>query len=79
MKFDIQRNVRPTTAVYDKPEIAARINWPWRDMAPGDEVLITDDAIARKAQVSAHVYARQKGWAFKTTTTDQGLVVWRQS
>lgn len=77
-EFTINRNARPTYVLHTqfktKPK---RISWPWSDMNPGDEVLISDANLISKAQVSAHVHARQNGWKFKTLTTDEGIVVWR--
>jgi len=56
---------------------AERISWPWKDMDIGDSVLIENQNLISKAQVSCHVYARQTGKKFSTQTTEVGLRVWR--
>ena len=61
----------------DQPLKPKRIEWPWRNMQPGDVVKINDANLAAKAQVNCHVYGRTTGMIFKTKTIDGVLHVKR--
>jgi len=51
------------------------MDWPFKDMAVGDRVAITDNI--DRAQAYVHVYAKQSGKRFKTRrfTLEDGTVV----
>lgn len=59
------------------PVDESRLKWPWTLMEVGDCAIIDDPEIIKKAQLSCHVYGRQRGWKFKTKTKEDGLYVWR--
>jgi len=55
----------------------ARIKWPFASLNVGDEVVIRDGGMIGRAQVYAHVYARQAGMKFETKTVGGALHVVR--
>jgi hypothetical protein len=60
------------------PEASSdRISWPFKKMAVGDCVKITDPDKASRARVYCHVFARQAGLRFATRTIENVLHVWR--
>lgn len=70
MQFEIIR----AGSSQESPE--SRVSWPWKNMNVGDMVII-EDQLRGRAQVSVHVYARGSGKKFKTKKHKNGLLVER--
>ena len=54
-----------------KHQKPARMSWPFTKMAVGEQHVFPAE-IASKAQLTAHISGRQKGWRFQTWALEDG-------
>ena len=60
-------------------EIIGRNEWPFKDMAIGDCIIVKGD-VGIKAQIYCHVYGRQSNKKFKTKSVKgMGLAIIREA
>jgi hypothetical protein len=54
-----------------------RMSWPFKDMAAGQSVLITDPALEQKARLAAAAMGRSRKWIFSCRKEPKGLRIFR--